>query len=71
MYDVLLFDWQNKQKTKSNNNNKRYGQVCLIRQRFERFFSLLQLDNGRSNSLNVASLNILVHDMINLLYYEQ
>ena len=27
-------------------------------------------DDGRSISRNVASLNILVHDMINLLYYE-
>ena len=27
-------------------------------------------DDGRSISRNVASLNILVHDVINLLYYE-
>ena len=27
-------------------------------------------DDGRSISRNVAHLNILVHDMINLLYYE-
>ena len=70
MYDVLLFDWQNKQTTNNSNNDKRYGQVCLIRLRFERCLPLLQLDDGRSNSLNVASLNILVH-MLNLSYYEQ
>ena len=27
-------------------------------------------DDGRSISRNVAHLNLLVHDMINLLYYE-
>ena len=69
----------------------RHEQVCLMRLRFERYFSNhlrfslrchhnkilpkdLQLksrpDDGRSISRNVASLNILVHDVINLLYYE-
>ena len=28
-------------------------------------------DDGRSISRNVASLNLLIHDTINLLYYEQ
>ena len=37
----------------------RHEQVCLMRLRF---------DDGRSISRNVASLNILVHDVINLLY---
>ena len=37
----------------------RHEQVCLMRP-----------DDGRSISRNVASLNILVHDVINLLYYE-
>ena len=41
----------------------RHEQVCLMRLRFEP-------DDGRSISRNVASLNILVHDVINLLYYE-
>ena len=36
-----------------------HEQVCLMRLCFERYFSW-----------NVASLNILVHGMINLLYYE-
>ena len=36
----------------------RHEQVCLMRLRFERYFSH-----------HVASLNILVHDVINLLYY--
>ena len=43
----------------------RHEQVCLMRLRFERYFS----HDGRSISRNVASLNILVHDVINLLYY--
>ena len=42
----------------------------------EKFLDLVNLvltkrpDDGRSISRNVASLNILVHDMINLVYYE-
>ena len=44
----------------------RHEQVCLMRLRFERYFS----HDGRSISRNIASLNILVHDVINLLYYE-
>ena len=44
-------------------------QVCLSELRFERYFSHPS-DDGRSISRNVAQLNILVHDMINLLYYE-
>ena len=39
----------------------RHEQVCLMRLRFER-------SDGRSISRNIASLNILVHDVINLLY---
>ena len=42
----------------------RHEQVCLMRLRFTRFTSL-----ERSISRNVASLNTLVHDVINLLYY--
>ena len=44
----------------------RHEQVCLMRLRFERYWP----DDGRSISQNVASLNILAHDVINLLYYE-
>ena len=47
----------------------RHEQVCLMRLRFKRYFSLFSHD-GRSISQNVASLNILVHDMINLLYHK-
>ena len=50
----------------------RHEQVCLMRLRFERYFShhraRMRPDDGRSISRNVASLNILVHDVINLLY---
>ena len=48
----------------------RHEQVCLMRYRFERCFSLHRVDDGRSISRNVSSFNILVHDVINLLYYE-
>ena len=49
----------------------RHEQVCLMRLRFERYFSHHRaMYDGRSISRNVASLNILVHDVINLLYYE-
>ena len=44
-------------------------EVCLSWLCFERYFSHHR-DDGRSISRNVANLNILVHDMINLLYYE-
>ena len=44
-----------------------HEQVCLMRLRFERYFSHHR-PNKRSFSRNVASLNILVHDVINLLY---
>ena len=47
----------------------RHEQVCLMRLRFEKNFSYWA-DDGRSISRNVVSLNILVHDMINLLHYE-
>ena len=40
-----------------------HEQVCLSGLRFERYFS------HHRASRNVAHLNILVHDMINLLYY--
>ena len=46
----------------------RHEQVCLMRLRFERYFSHHRVYDGRSISRNVASLNILVHDVINLLY---
>ena len=45
-----------------------HEQVCLSGLRFERYFS--HGEDGRSISRNVAHLNILVHDMINLLHYE-
>ena len=50
-----------RKKTCFNNtiSLSRHEQVCLMRLRFERYFSR-----------NVASFNILVHDVINLLYYE-
>ena len=44
-----------------------HEQVCFSGLRFERFFSH---HRGRSISRNVAHLNVLVQDMINLLYYE-
>ena len=47
-----------------------HEQVCLSGLCFERYFSHHWPDDGRSISRNVAHLNILVHDMINLLYYE-
>ena len=45
-----------------------HEQVCLSGLRFERYFSdhRCHLNDGRSISRNVAHLNILVHDMINL-----
>ena len=48
----------------------RHEQVCLMRLRFEKYFSYHWADDGRSISRNAVSLNILVHDMINLLHYE-
>ena len=39
----------------------REEQVCVMRLRFERYFS--HPDDGRGISRNVASLNILVHDV--------
>ena len=58
----------------------RHEQVCLMRLRFERLLPSSGpmmgddgrsiSDDGRSVSRNVASLNILVHDVIKLLYYE-
>ena len=47
----------------------RHEQVCLMRLRFERYFSHHRA-MWRSISRNVASLNILVHDVINLLYHD-
>ena len=35
-----------------------------------KIYFIIQPDDGRSISRNVAHLNILVHDVINLLYYE-
>ena len=37
---------------------------------FREIFFYHRPDDGSSTSQNVALLNILVHDMINLLYYE-
>ena len=44
-----------------------HEQVCLMRLGSR---DTSPLDDGRSISQNVALLNILVHDVINLLYYE-
>ena len=51
----------------------RHEQVCLKRLRFERYYSIMgpSPNDGRSISqnvalLNVALLNILVHDVVNL-----
>ena len=48
----------------------RHEQVCSMRLRFERYFSNNTPNGGRSISLNITFLNILVHALINLLYYE-
>ena len=45
-----------------------HEQICLVRLCFEIYFS--HYHDGRSISRNVAALEILVHDVINLLYYE-
>ena len=46
-----------------------YGETILAKiRKLEKIKN--QPDDGRSISRNVASLNILVHDVINLLYYE-
>ena len=55
-----------------------YGETILAKIRklektmikYSSYTNHLQPDDGRSISRNVAHLNILVHDMINLLYYE-
>ena len=65
---------KNDKKLKTLNNNNTislscHEQVCLLRLRFQKYFSH-QPDDGRSISQSVASLNMLAHDMINLLYYE-
>ena len=44
--------------------------ICLSGLRFKWYFSHQWPDDGRSISRSVAHLNILVHDVINLLYYE-
>ena len=44
--------------------------TALIGLRFDKYFSHHRADDGRSISWNVAQLNILVHNVINLLYYE-
>ena len=46
------------------NTITRHEQVCLMRLRF-------RPDDVRNIRRNLASLNILAHDVINLLYYEQ
>ena len=48
----------------------RHEQVSLIGLRFERYFSHHPANDGRGISQNVAHLNMLVHDVINLFYYE-
>ena len=48
----------------------RHEEVCLSGLRFARYFSHHRPDDGRSISRNIAHLNILVHDVINLSYYE-
>ena len=49
-------------------NLSRYEKVCLMRLSFERDFSYHWPDHWEILSWNVASLNILVHDVINLLF---
>ena len=48
----------------------RHEQVCFRGLRFVRYFSHHRADDGRGIFRNVAHLNILVPDVINLLYYE-
>ena len=47
----------------------RHEQVCLIRLRFERYFSHHRT-RWWEKYLSKSSLNILVHDVINLLYFD-
>ena len=48
-----------------------HEEVCLSGLRFKRYFSHHpRPDDRRSISRNVTNLSILIHDMINLLYYE-
>ena len=47
----------------------RHEQVRSVRLRFERCFFRHRANDGRSVSRNVASLNLLVYVVINLLYY--
>ena len=59
-------------KTFNGNNTvslPRHEQVCLISLRCEKYFCR-HPDDGRSISPNITSLNILVHKVLNLLYYE-
>ena len=46
-------------------------QVRFMKQRFKRYFSYDWADDGCSIFRNVASLNILFHEVVNLLYYRQ
>ena len=46
-----------------------YGETILAKIRKLEKTKIKWPDDGRSISRNVASLNILVHDVINLLYY--
>ena len=56
--DVYNDLYKNKDMFNNTISLSRHDQVCLMRLRFERYF------------YPIASLNILVHDVINLLYYE-
>ena len=48
----------------------RHEQVSLSGLRFERYFSHHPANDGRGIPQNVAHLNMLVHDVINLFNYE-
>ena len=50
-------------------SSSRHGQVCLIRLRFDRYFSRHQFYDRRGITRNIASLETLVHDVINVLDY--
>ena len=49
--------------------SSRHGQVCLMRLRFDRYFSHHRSYDRRGITRNIASLKTLVHDVINLLHY--
>ena len=50
-------------------SSSRHGQVCLMRLRFDRYFSHHRFYDRRGITRNIASLKTIVHDVINLLHY--